>query len=885
MPETDRAHADRPRISSAVLNRGALMAALMCLCAMAQAQIFQPPLPPPPGAATSAAPAESTPPQSVRGPGVYAPTRIPRPPDAPKQGYVDVMARTQDIDPPWRHFRGLVRIETTDMMLTADSVDFNNDTGDAYLQGNVHYVNFITGESLNCARAEYNLDRETGTFHTVAGELPPRIFAHPGTLTTTNPFHFEGEFARKYQDRYVIYRGWVTDCTMPHPWWRLTGPKFDIEPGQRAITYRSWFKVRRVPIFWSPYFYKTLKHNPRQSGLMAPSIGHSTLMGWMYGGGGYWAINQGQDLSYELRDFSLRGLAHTAGYRARIKPGTVIDLGLYALNDRGLSQDNGLRQYEGGYLLTGEGRADLGNGWYARGNLDFLSSFVFQQAFSMSFTQAISAETQSAAFIAKHWSSYGFTLAASRVQDYGFDPSINMFAIGSSQPCQAVGPNTYSPGTCHYIFEANQSIVTKKMPEADFNVHEKQINDTILPFWFSLDSSLGLLNRSQPAFAPPDAPPSAAFQTSLFMPRLDIYPHLTTALKLGDFTLVPSFSVRETEYGQSTNGAATDFSAAATGTGTPPAGSPPTEFALVNRSLLRSAREFQLDLQPPSLERIYGAPKWLGTELKHVIEPRVSYHYVDGIGTDALNVIRFDDADVMNDTNEMRFSLTNRLFVKKKDKKVDELLNWELDILRYFDPTFGGALLTGQRNVLWSTLELTGFDFLSGPRNWSPVASRVTWAEWPVQIVWRADYNPVTLPASATGFGISKPGIVYNEIQADYHTTHYGFSFGTAEVKEDPLTMTIPVLSPSSNQLHGSFNVGNQVRRGWNAGMNWYYDVKKAQLNYVMGQVTYNTDCCGFSVEFRHLDFGPRYEEQILAEFTIANVGGIGTLPRQARIF
>ena len=881
---------ERCRVLFAALTRSTFSAVLVCLCAIAHAQIFEPPLPPPQGSPASAPAAPGGQPQSLTGPGIYAPTRIPRPADAPKQGYIDVQARTQDIDPPWRHFRGLVRIETTDMLLTADSVDFNNDTGDAFLQGNVHYVNFITGESLNCARAEYNLDRETGTFYTVAGELPPRIFAHPGTLTTTNPFHFEGEFARKYQDRYVIYRGWVTDCTMPHPWWRLTGPKFDIEPGQRAITYRSWFKIRRVPIFWSPYFYKTLKRNPRQSGLMAPSIGHSTLMGWMIGGGGYWAINQGEDLSYELRDFSIRGFAHTAGYRARIKPGTVIDLGLYALSDRGLPQSNGLRWYQGGYLLTGEGRADLGDGWYARGNLDFLSSFVFQQAFSMSFTQAISAETQSAAFIARHWSNYGFTLAASRVQDYGFDPSINLVGSGPNGSC----PAPIAPSTCRYVFEANQSIVTKKMPEADFDVHEKQINDTVLPFWFSFESTLGLLNRTQPAFAPPDASPTTAFQTSLFMPRLDLYPHLSTSLHLGDFTLVPTFSIRETEYGQSTNGALTDFSAGATGSETPPASAPQAEFALVNRSLLRSAREFQLDLQPPSIERTFAAPKWLGSELKHVIEPRVTYHLVDGIGTDALNVIRFDDADVMTNTNEMMFSLTNRLFLKKKDKKVDELVKWELDILRYFDPTFGGALVSGQRNVLWSTLELTGFDFLSGPRNWSPVSSRLTLAEWPVQIIWRADYNPMTLPATSTGFGIFKPGFVYNEIQADYHTPHYGFSFGTAEVKEDPLTMTIPVLSPSSNQLHGSFSVGNQVRRGWNAGMNWYYDVKQGLLDYVMGQVTYNTDCCGFSVEFRHFDFGSglvngalvnRYEEQFLAEFTIANVGGVGTLPRQSRIF
>jgi lipopolysaccharide assembly outer membrane protein LptD (OstA) len=129
------------------LRRATPAAAFWCFCATIAAQIIVPPIALPP-AANGAAP------QSAPGLNVNAPTRIPRPADAPKQGYVDVLARTQDIDPPWRHFRGLVRIETTDMLLTADSVDFNNDTGDAFVQGHVHYENFITGETLNCCHRE-----------------------------------------------------------------------------------------------------------------------------------------------------------------------------------------------------------------------------------------------------------------------------------------------------------------------------------------------------------------------------------------------------------------------------------------------------------------------------------------------------------------------------------------------------------------------------------------------------------------------------------------------------------------------------------------------------------------------------------------------------------
>jgi len=707
-----------------------------------------------------------------------------------------------------------------DMVLTADSADFNGDTGDAYAQGHVHYVNFTTGEKLDCDRAEYNVDTETGTFYNVRGTSPAKINSSPGVLSTTNPFYFQGEWARRLQQKYVIYRGFVTDCTMPRPWWRLTGPKFDIIPGERAKGYRSVFRVRRLPLFYAPVFYKDLRRNPRQSGFLSPSIGHSTLLGYMIGIGYYWAINPSYDLLYEVRDYSIRGFAHTAGFRGKVRPGTDFDLGLYGLNDRGIPQPNGTRIKEGGFYLTGKGRAELGGGWEARGNLDYLSSFVFRQNFTMTFTEAVFSESHTNGVVTKHWSDYAVNFVGERVQNYDFDP--------------------YKP---------DKSVITRKLPEADFLVRDKQITQTV-PLWFSLDSSAGLLDREQPAFSNPLGLNTPALQTPLFMPRLDLYPHLTTALHLAGFSLVPTFSVRETQYGD-------------------------TQRNGVGQSagLLRSAREFTLDLIPPSLARVFNGPKFLGPRVKHVIEPRITYHWVDGIGTEAQNLIRFDSTELMTNTNELRVSLTNRLYVKhKKDDGVDEALSWQLTQIRYFDPTFGGALVPGQRNVILSTMELTGFDFLSGPRSYSPVDSILRF-EKGVGVQWRTDYDPM------------RPGIVMSELTADYRFSKYWINLGQATVREDPVTMPVPILSPSSNQLRGTFAIGNQNRRGWNAGTTWYYDYKRGILAYSLSQVTWNTDCCGFSGEFRRFDFGTRFENQYLFSFSIANVGSVGNLRRQERVF
>ena len=113
-----------------------------------------------------------------------------------------------------------------------------------------------------------------------------------------------------------------------------------------------------------------------------------------------------------------------------------------------------------------------------------------------------------------------------------------------------------------------------------------------------------------------------------------------------------------------------------------------------------------------------------------------------GVGDDFNRFIRFDETDLLANTNELEYSLTNRLFAKRGDN-VTEIFTWELSQKRYFDPTFGGALIPGQPNVFTATADLSAYPFLLGPRNYSPVVSMFRAS--PVAglgINWQADYDP-----------------------------------------------------------------------------------------------------------------------------------------------
>ena len=87
------------------------------------------------------------------------------------------------------------------------------------------------------------------------------------------------------------------------------------------------------------------------------------------------------------------------------------------------------------------------------------------------------------------------------------------------------------------------------------------------------------------------------------------------------------------------------------------------------------------------------------------------------------------------------------------------------------------------------------------------------------------------------------------------------------------------------NQLRSSLGFGSENKRGWVAGFSSVYDFRYGIMQFATTQVTYNTDCCGFSVQFRRFNFGTRNENQFRVAFSIANIGSFGTLKKQERLF
>ncbi|MEI9972450.1 MAG: hypothetical protein WDO73_10595 [Ignavibacteriota bacterium] len=111
------------------------------------------------------------------------------------------------------------------MLFRADTIVYDGETEDLHAEGHVYFYSFTRNEKLWCDKLDYHTEKgnEHGTFYNVVGETMPKIVTRPkqGILyAPTAPFHFEGEWAERDEAKYILHKGWVTNCALPKPWWR-----------------------------------------------------------------------------------------------------------------------------------------------------------------------------------------------------------------------------------------------------------------------------------------------------------------------------------------------------------------------------------------------------------------------------------------------------------------------------------------------------------------------------------------------------------------------------------------------------------------------------------------------------------------------------------------
>jgi LPS-assembly protein len=766
---------------------------------------------------------------------------------------------------------GRVVVTYENRTLEADHMEYDGDTGDVTVTGHVVASGGTNDEHIRASHGTLNIKTQTGRFYDVSGSVGVKQSAERLVYANGNPFLFTGRMVVKTgpQD-YDVYDGTVTSCQLLKPDWVLSAAKFSMD-GEKARATNSVFRLLNVPLLYLPYVTYPVDAADRQSGFLIPVLGDSSSKGLTFGEQVYWAINRSTDALAGAVYYSARGWGENGTIRYRGRGEDFARAHFTALQDRGYTPSGGIYTNQGGEDVTVAGRRDFPTGEAGGSqtrlvaNVEYLSSFVYREAFTDSFNEAVSSDVVSQVYAVHEWDGMAASLEGDRYQ-------------GEKRVA-----TTLLPEQQVHIFHA---------PSLEFTTTDHGLGTTGL-VW-DVDSSVTALKRVQPNFA-----------TSGMIERLDLRPEVAYPFTVGGWRMRPAVALRETYYSRSR------FDPSTLPPG--PAQGVPVESPA---GLSRTDVEVQVDLRAPVLERTFESGLFrraMRHDVKHTIEPALTYRFVSGIGN-FLDVLRFDPVDVVSDTNEFEYGVTQRLFLRETgvhtcrtaesgadgiaeaDGEMEdgvgdlhpveaalpvcgnrEWISWRLTQKYFFDPVFGGAIAPGRRNIFETTLAFSGIAFLTEPRNISPLLSRLrVRTSEKTDVEWDVDYDTGAKKFTA------------NNIFLDGHAGNVFAGLSYARLNAPGRSYVEGVASAVSDfsQMRALLGYGKPTKPGLSVAANVGLDLNLATVQYGALETSYNWNCCGLSVEYRKYELGTaRNENAYKFNFTLANIGTAGNIRRAERLF
>ena len=733
---------------------------------------------------------------------------------------------------------GKVEIQYKNFRLRADHVQYNTNTYMAEARGHVLFD--ADTQHLTADSADFNVQTGEGLFEHVRGEVTTEHQPNASVLISPNPLVLEAREVRRVNSRtYEIDHAWLTVCEPDKPSWKFYSSHATLHVDQTVAMVNAEFRMFRIPLLYTPYASLPAGRKLRKSGLLIPEFADTSVKGIVIGDAYYWAPRDWTDLTLGLAYLSRRGWQQNVEFRAKPWENATMSARYFGVVDRGLpaprldaqgdpvldssGNPESTLQRQGGHSAQFKLDAQLHDGWRAVADFNQLSSLIFQLAFAPTFGEAVNSEVRNTGFLTKDVRGFSLNFAGT---------SYKNFVNAQPQVVEDV----------------------RGAPEVQFSSVD-QAPWKNLPIYFGGEAFAGAVHRNDenlvtdPATGVESVEPGIV--TPAFVGRAEIAPRVVMPLRWGPWLgVTTSFTVRTTFYTSQLVGGAVD-----------------------SDPLRRTTGEVNIDLRPPTLERVWesASGKW-----KHTIDPEIQYNYVEGVGP-YNRFILFDEDETLTNTNDLVYSITQRLFHRAGDAQANDLVTWKIAQAYYFDPSFGGALTPGTRNVFQALDSITPFAFADEPRRFSPINSDL----------------------------IISPGARYDaEVRLDYDTVRHAITTAETLLKIRPtenfnftvaqfsihntavLSPTKAVLQPAENQIRTQIGYGSSNRRGWSAGAGAGYDIKQNILQNEFVEVSYNGSCCGISLEYRRLSLGEiRTENQFRVSLNIANIGTFGNLRREEKLF
>ena len=194
-----------------------------------------------------------------------------------------------------------VVIKKASQALYTEHAVFNTKTGIAKVSGGLRIE--TDGDIITGKEGTFNLNSQTGEI--IDGSL----------FMKANHYYVSGSQMQKTgESTYVINDCTITTCDGAHPDWTITGSEVRVTIEGYGKVKHSALRIRDLPIIYVPYMIFPAK-TKRQSGLLPPEVGYSTLNGVEVQVPFYWAISDQTDATFYQRYMSKRGYMQGAEFR------------------------------------------------------------------------------------------------------------------------------------------------------------------------------------------------------------------------------------------------------------------------------------------------------------------------------------------------------------------------------------------------------------------------------------------------------------------------------------------------------------------------------------------------------------------------------------------
>ena len=525
--------------------------------------------------------------------------------------------------------RELVLTEQSTTTIKADWLVYDVNMGQAKLRGNI-FID-IKGDTLEAESGFINLKDATGTFENA-------------TIVRQDDLelHLEGRVVEKTGElTYRIEDGWIITCKLEEgqtPPWSFGAADTKITDGGYAHLKHAVFRIKGIPVFYSPYMILPAKRE-RQTGFLFPSFALSDKDGFGVETPFFINLSPYADITLYPRYMTERGLMLGGEFRYATDEDSKGMLMAHYLDDS-LSDPSEESYYrEGHYSHTNQerywirGKIDQNIGeWVTRVDLDIVSDKDYLRDLNFSSTD----------FDANNGRFRG-------IFGRGFEQKYDVYRENSIAYLRSFGNGTALYGDFLAINDVSdthygQSTIYDEANDREYSVF------TPSKFWKL--PSLTYAGLTPLWTSPADFSWNAGYTNfwrdkGVSAQRFDIFPEISTHIPINRYlesTL--RGGARETFYAIN-DGDDDDWK----------------NEDSANRGLYRLGGDIGT-----TLLREYGAPD-LGEGWSHTIRPFVEYEYINIADTDALPL--FDPVDEIEEANTFYYGIHNFFSIFEKVKKAD----------------------------------------------------------------------------------------------------------------------------------------------------------------------------------------------------------------------